>query len=182
MRLLTVCTHNRTRSVLMAGLLWKQLHAAGLEAVVESGGFGPPQAPATPETLQLLMKAGVDATRHTSRRASAEMVRAADLVLTAERQHVVRLVAEEGGDFRRIFTLPEFCQRLDTLGTAQFSGLDAALAVLNDGRARGMAYLQTEVPEVFDPTGGPEVEWKAAFANIEGDCSTASRFLLQFHR
>ena len=179
MRLLTVCTHNRTRSVLMAGLLWKQLHSVGVDAVVESGGFGPPQFPATPETLQLLMKAGVDATQHSSRRATGEMVRSADLVLTAERQHVVRLVAEEGGDFRRIFTLPEFCQRLDTLGTAQFSGLDAALAVLNDGRARGMAYLQTEVPEVFDPTGGPEAEWKAAFADISEWCMPVGQFLIR---
>ena len=182
MRLLTVCTHNRTRSVLMAGLLWKQLHSAGVDAVVESGGFGPPQFPATPETLQLLMKAGIDATQHSSRRASAEMVRAADLVLTAERQHVVRLVAEEGGDFQRIFTLPEFCQRLGSLGTAQFNGLDAALAVLNDGRPRGIGYLQADVPEVFDPTGGPEAEWKTSFASISADCSAAGAFLLRFAR
>ena len=179
MRLLTVCTHNRTRSVMMAGLLWQQFNNAGVEATVESAGFGPPNMPPTPETVDLLYRAGVDASRHVSRRASSELVKASNLVLTAERQHVVRLVAEEGGDFNRIFTLHEFCQRLGRLGTAQFTGLDAALAALNDGRPRGGAYLQADVPEVFDPTGGPPEQWKTSYAAISADCTNAAAFLLR---
>lgn len=178
MRLLTVCTHNRTRSVLMAGLLWQRFHHAGVEAEVESAGFGPPNLPPTPETVDLLFRTGVDSRRHSSLLATRALVAPADLVLTAERQHVVRLVAEEGGNFQRIFTLPEFCQRLGSLGTARFASLDAALAVLNDGRPRGGAYLQADVPEVFDPTGGPPDEWTTAFATISTECARAADFLL----
>ena len=179
MRLLTVCTHNRTRSVMMASLLWQQFNNAGVEATVESAGFGPPNMPPTPETVDLLYRAGVDASRHSSRRATREVVGAADLVLAAERQHVVRLVAEEGGAFSRTFTLHEFCQRLDQLGTAQFTNLDAALAALNDGRPRGGAYLQADVPEVFDPTGGPPEQWKTSYGVISADCTKAAAFLLR---
>lgn len=163
----------------MAGLLWQQFHNAGVDAVVESAGFGPPGMPPTPETVDLLYRAGVDAMRHSSRRATRDVLIAADLVLTAERQHVVRLVAEEGGDFNRVFTLREFCGRIDQVGAGHFHGLDAALTALNEGRPRGGAYLQADVPEVFDPTGGPPEQWKASYAAISADCTKAAAFLLR---
>lgn len=179
-RLLTVCTHNRTRSVLMAGLIWQRLREAGQQPIVESAGFGPTDMPPTPETVELLRRAGVDATEHLSRRATAEIVRGADLIICAERQHVVRLVVEEGGDFRRIFTLPELRLRLDALGSMPVPDLATALDLLNEGRPRGGAYLQNDVPEVFDPTGGPPSEWEQAWVSIEGACTRVSAFLRQW--
>lgn len=180
MRLLTVCTHNRTRSVLMAGLLWQRLRQAGLEPIVESVGFGPGEMPPTPETVDLLRRAGVDANDHLSRRATPEIVRSADLIICAERQHVVRLVVEEGGDFRRIFTLPELRMRLDALGSMPMPDLAAALELLNEGRPRGGAYLQNDVPEVHDPTGGPPSEWEQAWVSIEGACTRVAATLQRF--
>jgi protein-tyrosine phosphatase len=176
-RLLTVCTHNRTRSVLAAGLLWQKLQQAGIEAVVDSAGFGPEDMPATPETVELLRRAKVDASEHLSRRATGDLVRGADLIIGAERQHVVRLVVEEGADFRRIFTLPELRMRLDALGSVPVPDLQTALTLLNEGRPRGGAYLQNDVPEVHDPTGGPPSEWEQAWVSIEGACTRVAAFL-----
>jgi len=172
-----VCTHNRTRSVLMAGILWQRLLAAGMDPIVESVGFGPEGMPATPETVDLLRRSGVDASEHLSRRANAAILRSADLVVCAERQHVVRLVVEEGGDFRRIFTLPELRTLLDALGSLPVPDVATALDLLNEGRPRGGAYLQADVPEVFDPTGGPPSEWERAWVSIEGACTRVATFV-----
>lgn len=175
-----MCTHNRTRSVLMAGLMWQRLRQAGVEPIVESAGFGPEEMPPTPETVDLLRRAGVDASEHLSRRATQGIVRNADLIICAERQHVVRLVVEEGGDFRRIFTLPELRMRLDALGSTPMPDLAVALDRLNEGRPRGGAYLQNDVPEVHDPTGGPPSEWDQAWVSIEGACTRVAATLQRF--
>ena len=172
-----MCTHNRTRSVLAAGLLQHKLQSAGLTAVVESGGFGPEGMPATPETVEMLRRIGVDASQHLSRRAVGPLVRGADLIIGAERQHVVRLVVEEGADFRRVFTLPELRMRLDALGQTRPTEMSAALDLLNEGRPRGGAYLQNDVPEVFDPTGGPPSEWETAWMSIDTACTRVAAFL-----
>jgi protein-tyrosine phosphatase len=176
-RILTVCTHNRTRSVLAAALLQHKLAQAGIDATVDSAGFGPEGMPATPETVELLRRAGIDAAEHLSRRATGELVRQADLIIGAERQHVVRLVVEEGADFRRVFTLPELRTRLDGLGTLPAPDLAAALELLNQGRPRGGAYLQNDVPEVHDPTGGPPSEWEQAWYSIDAACTRVGAFL-----
>jgi hypothetical protein len=65
------------------------------------------------------------------------------------------------------------------LGRHQHQNIGAALAALNDGRPRGGAYLQADVPEVFDPTGGPPEQWKASYAVISADCTKAAAFLLR---
>lgn len=161
----------------MAGLLQHKLQSAGLDPSVESAGFGPPDMPATPETVELLARAGIDASQHLSRRATGPLVREADLIIGAERQHVVRLVVEEGADFRRIFTLPELRMRLEALGSVRPPDMAAALAMLNEGRARGGAYLQNDVPEVFDPTGGPPSEWEKAWMSIDTACTRVAAFL-----
>ena len=172
-----MCTHNRTRSVLTAGLLEHKLRKAGLQPLVASGGFGPPDMPATPETVELLRRIGVDVSGHLSQRATGTLVRDADLIIGAERQHVVRLVVEEGGDFRRIFTLPELRMRLDALGSVPIPDLATALDLLDEGRPRGGAYLQNDVPEVHDPTGGPPSEWEQAWVSIDGACTRVAAFL-----
>ncbi|MBU6150500.1 MAG: hypothetical protein KGR25_03560 [Chloroflexi bacterium] len=177
MQILTVCTHNRTRSVLMAGLLLHRLRQAGQEPIVGSAGFGPGDMPPTPETVDLLRRAGIDASGHLSRRTTPDLVRSADIIICAERQHVVRLVVEAEGDFRRIFTLPELRTRLDARGPMVASDLASALDLLNEGRPRGSGYLQNDVPEVHDPTGGPPSEWEQAWVSIDGACTRVAAFL-----
>ncbi|CAB4812590.1 MAG: hypothetical protein F2737_08165 [Actinobacteria bacterium] len=168
--------------MLAAGLLHHKLRDHTLGVVVESAGFGPEGLPATPETVELLRRAQVDASSHVSRRASGDVVRLADLVIVAERQHVVRLVVEEGGDFGRIFTLPELRTRLNALGTLPVNDLATALGLLNEGRPRGGSYLQSGVAEVRDPTGGSSALWDQVWASIDDACTRVAAFVNRLQR
>jgi protein-tyrosine phosphatase len=146
-RVLMVCAHNRARSVMAAALLRWYLPPG---FTVASAGFGADGRPAIHEVVELLATRGIDVSQHRSRTISRELVLGADLVLTAERTHVLTIVTELGGDFDRTFTMPEFA----------LGGLD--------GRPRGMEYLKADVPEVDDPTGRPDSEWQAVWHLVDG--------------
>lgn len=148
-----------------------------MSATVESCGFGPEGLPATPETVTLLSRVGIDVTDHRSRRATRDLLTGTDLIITAERQHVVQLVIDEGADFGSTFTLHELRQRIDSLGSLHVPNLPTALELLNEGRPRGGAYLQSGVPEVFDPTGGSTADWQMAWDAISGGCIRVASFL-----
>ena len=58
MRILTVCTHNRTRSVLFEALLGRHLHECGVDAQLASAGTGVPGFPPMPEVVEFYRIAG----------------------------------------------------------------------------------------------------------------------------
>ena len=147
-RVLVLCAHNRTRSVIAGALLRSYLDD---RFEVETAGFGPEGLPALPQAVELLAQRGIDVSGHLSRRVDHEMVRHAGLVLTAERSQVVSVVAELGGDFDQTFTFPEYAGR-------------------GPERARGAAYLQSNVPEMHDPTGRSREGWQTAWNQIDRWC------------
>ena len=159
-RVLVVCTHNRTRSVMAGGLLWKYLRDDP-SFVIETAGFDEPGKPAIPEALQLLHQHGVDASAHRSKQVTAELVRSSALVLTAERQHVMRIVTDFGGNFDATFTLPEF----------------ATYAMTGGDRPTGLAYLRADIPEVEDPTGRTHGVWQSVWRDLDGWCQTVAAAL-----
>ena len=156
-RVLVLCAHNRTRSV-MAGYLLQSLltHA---DVVVTTAGFGAADVPAMPQAVELLEHAGIDAQAHRSTRVTAELVREANLVLTAEKNQVMAVVADLGGNFDTTFTLPEYAQSLHS----------------NAERPRGLAYMKASVPEVDDPTGHGDTTWRRVWGEIEGWCRVVAR-------
>jgi protein-tyrosine-phosphatase len=154
---LVVCSHNRTRSVMAAGLLRHALMAR-TDAVVESAGFGEPGLPADPNATRLLSTMGIDVRDHLSRRVTVDMVSNANLVLCAERQHVFSVVADLGGRFERSFTLPEF----------------AAGAGLTRERSHSVDYIYSAVPEVPDPTGRTWAAWERVWRQLEYECALAA--------
>ena len=147
-RVLVLCAHNRTRSVIAGALLRSYLDD---RFEVETAGFGPEGKPALQQAVELLAERRIDVTSHRSRRVDREMVAAADLVLTAEKSQVLSVVAELGGEFDRTFTLPEYAQ---SAGGGE--------------RARGLAYMTAAVPEVADPTGMSARAWSTAWHDIDG--------------
>ena len=156
--ILVLCAHNRTRSVMITGLLRKYL---GDGFTVESAGFGPSGLPALPEAVQLLAEQGIDASGHVSLQATPDMVRWADLVLTADKKQVIAVVADLGGDFDTTFTLPEYVSRLS----------------FKMDRPRGFSYIASSVGEVEDPTGRLMPVWKSVFAGLERQCQQVATSL-----
>lgn len=172
-RIVTVCSHNRTRSVMSMAML-----QAGFDAqlgpgrvTVESLGFGPEGIEAIPAAVEAMRDRELDVTGHRSRKVTSERIRDADLVLTAERDHVVRIAGESPDTYRRSFTLPEFCQRVSNDPVADGRPLRAWMSELSDGRSAG-EYLRGDVPEVADPTGEPKRSFDAAVRGIEEMCDT----------
>lgn len=176
-RILTVCTHNRTRSVMMAALLGDRLgRTLGRETVrMRSAGFGPEGLPAIPDAVEAMRRRGLDVADHRSSAVTAEHVGWADLVLTAERDHVVRCAALEPTGFRRTMTLPEL------LAAAPRSRVGATTvaawaAELSEGRTAA-EYLRGDVPEVADPTGSAPRLFEAAVVALEQQCDAAAALI-----
>jgi protein-tyrosine-phosphatase len=177
-RILTVCTHNRTRSVLFEALLGRHLHECGVDAQLASAGTGVPGFPPMPEVVEFLATLGIDASHHESHRVDASAVSDADLVLTAEVQHVVHVAGTWPGTFGRTFTLPEFVGRAEAVGPRAGRPVALWVAEIAADRKGGVDYLHDRsVPEVDDPTGGPPAAWSSSFVSIDGWCRRAAELL-----
>ncbi len=180
-RILTVCTHNRTRSVMMETLLRSMLvERLGAErVVVASAGFGPPGMPAIPEAVEAMERRGFDVSMHRSRPIDAGVLADIDLVLTAERDHVVRVASIDPAVFRRTMTLPEFLTRSadDVRAGASTEGLRARVQALTSSRT-ALAYLRDPIEEIADPTGTYGRTFEAAVAALEAQCSMAANLVV----
>jgi protein-tyrosine phosphatase len=178
LHVVTMCTHNRTRSVLMGALLGPHLSAAGVEASIVTAGIVADDFPATSTTVRLLRDRGIDVSGHRSTVIDETIVSAADLVVTAEKQHVVFVGGRWAGSFERAFTLPELVQRGEAVGGRRGASMAMWLAAVNERRPAGYDYLDDPmVPEIADPTGQSPVVWAAAFAEIDQLCGRLARLL-----
>jgi protein-tyrosine-phosphatase len=171
--ILTVCSHNRTRSVMSMALLQEGCDrrlGAG-RAVVRSLGFGPEGMPAIPDAVAAMRRRGLDVSGHRSRMVTAELIESADLILTSERDHVVKIAGESPTAYRRAFTLPEFCERIASDPVARGRSLAGWATDLSDDRVP-VEYVQSNVPEVADPTGASRRRFEAATLEIAAMCAS----------
>lgn len=176
-KIVTMCTHNRTRSVLAAALLADHLWRAGVTAEVFSAGQRDAGLPATPETVRLLAKRGLDASRHRSRTVDASLVEEADLILTAEPQHVVSVAGRWQTAFDKTFVLPELLRLAQPVGPLAGRDLVTWLAEVGTGRPTGAAYLTAEIDGIADPTGQSAKVWRASFDEIDAMCERLAMML-----
>ena len=181
-RILTVCSHNRTRSVMMAALVESMLaERLGADAVaVRSSGFGPLDLPPIDDAVDAMRRRGLDVSAHRSSATTAALVDGADQILTAERDHVVKIAALSPDAFRRTMTLPEFlaaaADALDDPDEQTFEHdadrLRRWVRHLTETRS-AVDYLRDPVPEVADPTGSMPRAFEAAVVVIEQQCREA---------
>lgn len=181
-RILTVCTHNRTRSVMMEALLRSMLSARlGPDGVVvTSGGFGPAGMPAISEAVEAMARRGLDVSSHRSRQVDGSVLRHSDLILTAERDHVVKIASIDPAAFRRALTLPEFVSTTSRATGSAGTLADWVTSITSERTA--MAYLRDPIEEVDDPTGTTGRTFEHAVVAIEAACSMAATAIVNASR
>jgi protein-tyrosine phosphatase len=179
LRILTICSHNRTRSVMMAALLESMLAerlGAG-RVVVRSSGFGPEGIAAIDDAVAAMRRRGLDVSRHRSRATTTELVDGADVIIAAERDHVVKVAAMSPTAFGRAMTLPELLARAaDVVESPGDAGVRPWLESLTAGRTAA-AYLRHPIAEVADPTGSMPRAFEAAVVEIERQCAEVAALL-----
>ncbi len=169
LRFLTVCTHNRARSVAMTELLRVELAQRGVNAVVASAGFMPPGQPATQHMINALAQHGIDASAHRSTVIDTPTVAAADLILTAERAHVIRISEDDSSVFARTFTLPEFVELAEQFGARRTQPFHRWLGALSEARTQA-TFLHGRAAQISDPTGLSPVVHEATVHEIADLC------------
>lgn len=176
-RILTVCTHNRTRSVMIEAMLQSMLDrrlGAG-RAVVRSAGFGPRDLPPIPDAVEAMRARGLDVAGHRSSPLDAAALDGADLVLTAERDHVVRAATMSPSAYRRAMTLPEFLERA-AANPPQPADVRSWVEQLTGDRTTA-DYLRDHVGEIADPTGTARRAFVAAVERIEQQTADAAGWI-----
>ena len=166
LRILVVCTYNRTRSVIIGALLGDALRGRGRNAIISTAGFEQAGLPATPDAVTAMASRGIDVSHHISERLTDEMIEQADLIVTAERVHVARICSDRLDLFQRTFTLPELAAMVGLHKTQRSEPFAIWLSSLGSDRSPA-TYLNTYVPEVADPTGLSPLAFAAAVADME---------------
>ncbi|HYN33197.1 MAG TPA: hypothetical protein VES40_11275 [Ilumatobacteraceae bacterium] len=177
LRILTVCSHNRTRSVMMAALFESMLTERLGRVIVRSSGFGPEGIPAIDDAVAAMKRRGLDVSQHRSGSTTPELVNGADVIITAERDHVVKIAALSPSAFARAMTLPELLARAgDVPDAPDGAGVRAWVESLTASRTAA-AYLREFVAEVADPTGLTPRAFESAVVSLERQCGEASALL-----
>ena len=165
-RVLHVCTGNICRSplaehLMRAGLRDRLGDEADRFAVSSAGTWGHTGSPMEPFALTTLAALGHDGSAFQARELVAEHVAAADLVLTATREHRAAAVVLQPRAAKRTFTLREFDRLLSAVDPASLptgDRVERAHAVVSAAAAQ-RGRVRAEVPEdddVVDPYQGPE--------------------------
>jgi protein-tyrosine phosphatase len=179
LRILTVCSHNRTRSVMIAAMLESMLRERLGEGAVEvrSSGFGPVGLPPIDEAVDAMRRRGLDVSSHRSSTTTRELVENTDVILAAERQHVVKIAALSPDAFRQAMTLPEFLAVVGSSASNEADGVRSWVRSFTEQRTAS-AYLREPVPEVADPTGSATRVFEAAVVTIEQQCREVAALLV----
>ena len=111
MNILIVCTGNICRSPLAEKLLQARLTAAGIPSIVTSAGTrAMVDRPMTAEAAFLATQYGAEPTPHAAQQLTADRIAAADLVLTATREHRGEVISLLPRANRYAYTLNQFAR------------------------------------------------------------------------
>ena len=165
---LCVCSFNQTRSVMMEALLTQHVAAHDIDARVVSAGTRAGGGRATSETVSMLAARGLDVAAHRGRPLDLSLVGTADLIVTAERDHMIDIASRWPDATQRTFTLPELIHGVHVHGGRLGAPIPDWLEELNRDRPGGIEYLDdTTIGQIVDPTGQDRRTWEATFTQID---------------
>lgn len=152
--ILTVCTANVCRSPLMELLLRERLDPARFE-IASAGVMGWRDAPVDSMVRLELARLGLDGSQFRSRPLHPAHVKAADVVLTATKEHRASVLELDPGALRKTFTLLELAALVEDHTADSLPELVADAA-----RRRSTAPSLLDVPDPF--RRAPEVHRSTA--------------------
>ncbi len=165
-------------AAMLDAMLTERLGDGAVE--IRSSGFGPVDLEAIDDAVDAMRRRGLDVSAHRSSPTTVPILDRADLILTAERAHVVKIATLSSDAFRRSMTLPEFLDAAAAAspdaGPGPATDLRSWAQSLTAQRTAG-AYLRATVPEVADPTGSPHRAFEAAVVVLEQQCREAAGHL-----
>jgi protein-tyrosine phosphatase len=167
--LLFVCTGNICRSP--TAELYAAHHLPPAHFRVHSAGtYGLDGYPIEPQAARRLAALGIAHDAFRARRLTEEMVRAADLVLTATREHRSAVVTLVPKALPRTFTMREFARLAGDVDAAGLTGDDPAdrarALVAAVAARRGGGWVPRERDDVADPYGAGDDAYDRAAADI----------------
>lgn len=134
-----------------------------------SAGFVAAGEPPTDLTVRMLARCGRKVGDHRSQLVDAQLVDVADLIVCAERDHVVNIAGRYAGSFTRTFTMPELARLGEVAGRVE-GDLPGWLERIGEHRPAGMDYLDADpeaIGEILDPTGSAPSLWADVFGQID---------------
>ena len=158
--ILVVCTGNVCRSPLAEQLLAVRLEAAGVDATVRSAGTQALVGEAmTREAVELSVRYGGGGGRHAATQLTDALIEAADLVLTASREHRAIVASMVPRAARMSYTIREFARiaeflELDTestLALAQATTPAAFIELASTSRGFATPPAQSGSDDIVDP-------------------------------
>ena len=150
-----VCTGNRFRSPLAAGLLAQETKGLPLH-IASLGTLDLGNEPALPEAIEIARGLGLDLEAHRARSIADVDLRPFDLVLGFERKHLLASVVDANAAIERSFTLPELVVLLERIpGPPLPTDLleRARVRVRQAHLARPPGFRDGPLPELTDPLG-----------------------------
>jgi protein-tyrosine phosphatase len=145
-------------------------------ARVRSSGFGPVGLPAIDDAVDAMRRRDLDVSAHRSSSTTAPLVDGADLILTAERDHVVKIAALSPSAFRRAMTLPEFLDLAAADRAVPGADVRSWVESLTQQRTAG-GYLREPIPEIADPTGSAPRVFESAVVVLAQQCREVAALL-----
>jgi protein-tyrosine phosphatase len=179
--ILMVCTGNLCRSPVAERLLRARLLPTTRIAVSSAGLRASPGRPIEPKAERSLLTFGVTVDPpFVARSLSADLVAAADLVLTAERRQRACVAERVNGAWARTFTLREFAR---LVGDAKPDGSDsverARALVAHATARRPLVHAdRAEEDDVDDPMGRRYRAFKQAGTRIDEAVDVIARQVL----
>ena len=155
--ILVVCTGNVCRSPYLERRLRAELAGTGIQ-VTSAGTVALVGHDMDPGSRTLLARAGADTAGFEARQLSGDLVAAADLIITAGREHRAAAARLAPAVLRRVFTLRDLADLLDGATAEDLAaGADEEVWVRQVGSAaasrRGMVPARQTDVDITDPIG-----------------------------